>query len=52
MLNVVKIYHWKTFSYATHKATDELYEELNENIDKFVEVLLGKCKERANLPKV
>ena len=42
MLNNVKLYHWKTKSYSQHKATDELYERLNENIDKFVEILLGK----------
>jgi hypothetical protein len=44
MLNTVKLYHWKTYSYATHKATDELYGKLNENIDHFIEVLLGKSK--------
>lgn len=42
LLNTVKIYHWKTLSYPTHKATDELYDELNELIDNFVEILLGK----------
>jgi DNA-binding ferritin-like protein len=42
MLNTVKLYHWKTTSFSTHKATDELYAELNEKIDEFVEVLLGK----------
>ena len=42
MLNTVKLYHWKTTSYSTHKATDELYGSLNTNIDKFVEVMLGK----------
>jgi DNA-binding ferritin-like protein len=52
ILNVVKIYHWKTRSYATHKATDELYERLNENIDKFVEVLLGKNEGRVNLMNI
>ena len=40
MLNTVKLYHWKTHSYAQHKATDELYSKLNENIDTFVEILL------------
>ena len=49
MLLTVKLYHWKTYSYATHKATDELYEKLNENIDKFIEVLLGETKIRTNL---
>jgi hypothetical protein len=46
---MVKLFHWKTFSYSTHKATDELYDSLNENMDKFIEVLLGKSGERTNL---
>jgi DNA-binding ferritin-like protein len=49
MLNTVKLYHWKTRSYATHKATDGLYDSLNDHIDKFVEVLLGKSGDRVNL---
>jgi len=49
MLNVVKLYHWKTRSYAQHKATDELYGKLNENIDKFVEILLGKDASRVSM---
>jgi len=49
MLLMVKLYHWKTHSFATHKATDELYESLNENIDKFIEVLLGKTGVRIDL---
>ena len=42
MLNTVKLYHWKTTNFATHKATDELYSSLNSKIDEFVEVMLGK----------
>ena len=49
MLMMVKLYHWKTTSYATHKATDELYSSLNEHIDKFIEVLLGKAGNRIGL---
>lgn len=41
-LILVKLYHWRTSSFAQHKATDELYSSLNENIDKLVETLLGK----------
>jgi hypothetical protein len=52
LLNTVKIYHWKTYSYATHKATDELYSKLNENIDSFIEVLLGKNDTRIDLSGV
>jgi galactokinase len=49
MLNTIKLYHWKTTSYAQHKATDELYANLNLNIDKFVEIMLGKTGGRVNL---
>jgi DNA-binding ferritin-like protein len=49
LLIVVKVYHWKTKSYAVHKATDELYEKLNEYIDTFVEVMLGKEGTRLNM---
>jgi DNA-binding ferritin-like protein len=49
MLNTVKLYHWKTHSYAQHKATDELYAKLNENIDTFVEILLGKDESRIKM---
>ena len=48
MLNTVKIYHRKTFNYAQHKATDELYSNLNDNIDSFVEVMLGISGGRVN----
>lgn len=49
MLHMVKLYHWRTMSYAEHKATDELYSKLNEHIDKFVEVLLGKDQSRVKM---
>jgi DNA-binding ferritin-like protein len=42
MLNTVKLYHWKTSSYAQHKATDSIYSDLNDSIDTFVEIMLGK----------
>jgi hypothetical protein len=32
-----------------HKATDELFERLNERIDKFVEILLGKDQSRIKM---
>lgn len=51
ILNNIKLYHWKTKSYAQHKATDELYDKLNGNIDQFVEVLLGKDETRIKLLK-
>lgn len=42
ILDTIKTYHWRTHSYSTHKATDELHEKLSEKTDEFVEVLLGK----------
>ena len=38
----VKVYHWQTQSFSRHKATDDLVTSLDENIDKFVEVYMGK----------
>jgi len=49
MLNMVKLYHWKTLSYSQHKATDELYAKLNKNIDSFIEVLIGKEERRIKM---
>jgi len=49
MILMVKLFHWKTHSYATHKATDKLYDVLNDNMDKFMEVLLGKTGIRIDL---
>lgn len=49
MLMMVKLFHWKTTSYATHKATDELYATLNGHVDKFIEILLGKTGTRIQL---
>ena len=43
---MIKLYHWKTHSYAAHKSTDDLYSKLNENIDRFMEVLFGKSGHR------
>ena len=49
MLNTVKIFHWKTHVYAQHTATDKLYDQLNDNIDTFIETMLGKTGARVNL---
>jgi len=51
-LLMIKLFHWKTHSYATHKATDELYAKFNEHMDKFIEVLLGKTGSRIELTNV
>lgn len=46
LLMSIKFYHWRTHSYSQHKATDELYEELNENIDDLAEALMGATETR------
>ena len=51
MLLTIKLFHWRTHSFATHKATDELYEQLNGHMDKIVEVMIGKHDKRIDLPK-
>lgn len=48
--NQIKLYHWQTFSYARHKATDELFADFNELIDKFIEVLTGRLVIENNNP--
>ena len=52
LLMMIKLFHWKTTSYSTHKATDELYSKLNDHIDSFIEILLGKTEVRTNLLNV
>ena len=51
MLNTVKLFHWRTYSHSQHKASDDLYSNLNSNIDTFVETMLGKTGGRINLSK-
>ena len=46
MLNTIKMFHWKTYSYAKHEATDLLYKDLNKYIDEFIETMLGKYNTR------
>lgn len=41
-LNQIKFLHWNTYSYSGHKSLGELYDNLSEEIDEFVETLMGK----------
>ena len=43
LLNTIKIYHWSTLSYPTHKATDELHGKLSGLVDSFIEIYIGHC---------
>jgi hypothetical protein len=37
-----KFLHWQTFGDAKHKAYGKIYDSMGENIDKFVESMMGK----------
>jgi hypothetical protein len=41
-LNTLKLYHWKTRSFARHKASDECGTKLAVLLDRFVEAYLGR----------
>ena len=49
LLNMVKLFHWQSDHYSIHKTTDQLYDDLSNNIDKYVEVMLGKNMSRPNI---
>lgn len=38
----LKVLHWQTKGYARHKAFGDTYEDLDDLIDEFVEVCMGK----------
>lgn len=42
MREQIKLYHWQTKLYSRHKATDSVIDALDEHIDKYVEVYMGK----------
>lgn len=49
VLTIIKLYHWKTKVFSQHKASDELHSALSANIDRFIEVLLGKDESRIHI---
>ena len=38
----IKLYHWQTLSHPRHVASGDLYSELDELVDKFIEALQGR----------
>lgn len=48
--NLIKVYHWQTYTYSRHKASDKLVKSLSEKIDQFMEVLQGKRGVRLIIP--
>lgn len=49
LLTTIKMYHWNTYDYSAHKATDELYSTLSDNVDKFMEVYMGATNQRISI---
>ena len=49
--DLAHIAHWKTKSYAEHKALNEFYDEVLDLIDGFVEQYQGYYKERMNIQR-
>lgn len=49
LINNIKIFHWKTRSYAEHVASDSLHAKLSANMDRFAEVFLGMSGERFSI---
>jgi hypothetical protein len=48
LLGQIKLFHWTTKKYSSHKALDDLHKNLSEDIDKFVEVYIGKNNLNSN----
>jgi len=42
MREQLKLYHWQTGVFARHKATDDVLKGLDEHVDLFVEIYMGK----------
>ena len=42
MREQIKVFHWQTYIFARHKATDDVIEALDKSIDKYVEIYMGK----------
>ncbi len=48
-LHMIKLFHWRTTCFSEHKATCELHAKLSENIDTFVETMMGKNGKRIHM---
>jgi hypothetical protein len=47
----IKLYHWQTSSFARHRATDDVLKSLDDHIDLFVEIWMGKYGRPRLTPK-
>ena len=42
LLSQIKLFHWSVMKYSQHIALDKLHSSLSENVDKFIEIYIGK----------
>lgn len=49
---LVKMFHFQTLSYATHKAMDEYLDKFQDALDTYMEVYQGLVKSRVSLKKL
>jgi len=49
---ITQLYHWKTKSFARHKASDEFGVVIKSLIDKFVESYMGKYNVVPNIENI
>lgn len=42
VLDAIKMYHWMTHSHPRHVSSDKLYDKMTSNVDRFVEVYIGR----------
>ena len=52
ILLYAQLLHWSTYNYSVHTTTRELYSKLSENIDVFVEIILGKTDRKVKVKGV
>ena len=49
--NQLKLWHWQTDSFAQHKAFGDIYDSIDDTIDRFIEVYLGKFGKKSGSPE-
>ena len=42
LIGQIKLYHFSTMKYSTHKTLDDFHEDLSDIVDKLLEVYIGR----------
>jgi hypothetical protein len=50
LLSQIKLFHWCAIKYSHHTALDKLYNSLSDNIDKFMEIYIGRFNKQPIIP--